>query len=92
MKRRVLARFLAAVWVVAAVAAAGAGAATGSLPTRLAQALHLPFVNFAASGAVRCKSNHDSSPRTLPLTDVMPSARTCRAREARSADESVGSP
>ncbi|TMM16475.1 MAG: D-alanyl-D-alanine carboxypeptidase/D-alanyl-D-alanine-endopeptidase, partial [Actinobacteria bacterium] len=52
MKRRVLARFLAAVWVVAAVAAAGAGAATGSLPTRLAQALHLPFVNFAASGAV----------------------------------------
>ncbi len=52
MKRRVLARFIAALWVVAAVAAAGAGAATGSLPTRLSQALHLPFVNFSASGAV----------------------------------------
>ena len=54
MKRRVPARALAALGVIAAilVSAAPGAAATGSLPSRLEKALHAPFVNFSASGAL----------------------------------------
>ena len=48
------ARALAALGVIAAVlvSAAPSGATTGSLPSRLSRALHVPYVSFAASGAV----------------------------------------
>jgi serine-type D-Ala-D-Ala carboxypeptidase/endopeptidase (penicillin-binding protein 4) len=54
MKRRVPVRFLAALGALAAVlASAGPSTATpGSLPSRLARALHVPYVSLAASGAV----------------------------------------
>jgi D-alanyl-D-alanine carboxypeptidase/D-alanyl-D-alanine-endopeptidase (penicillin-binding protein 4) len=52
MKAHVLARAVAALGVVSAVLAAPGGAASGSLPSMLAQALHAPYVSFAQSGAV----------------------------------------
>jgi D-alanyl-D-alanine carboxypeptidase/D-alanyl-D-alanine-endopeptidase (penicillin-binding protein 4) len=54
MKEHVLARAVAALGVVSAVLAAAApgGAANGSLPSLLSQALHAPYVSFADSGAV----------------------------------------
>jgi len=54
MKRRVPARFLAAVGALTAVLASAApsAAAPGLLPSRLARALHVPYVSLAASGAV----------------------------------------
>jgi serine-type D-Ala-D-Ala carboxypeptidase/endopeptidase (penicillin-binding protein 4) len=54
MKAHVLARAVAALGVVSAVLAAAApgGAASRSLPSLLARALHGPHVSFAQSGAV----------------------------------------
>ncbi len=54
MKRLVPARSLAAIGVLAAflVSAAPSAATTGSLPSRLSRALHVPDVSLAASGAV----------------------------------------
>jgi len=43
-------------------------------------------------GAVRCVSNQVSSPTMAPVTRAIPAARSCRARERKPAEDSVGSP